>query len=69
MISASKNEIKIALRKSDNPTDIIPPNQHRCALTPTFGTCPFHIGNGLRDLIHRATFGKMLLYRYAYDST
>lgn len=40
----------IALRKSDNPTDVIPQDQHRRAQTPAFGTRPFSIGNNLRGL-------------------
>ena len=45
-----KKSIKIALRKSDNPTDLIPSNQHRRSQSSAFGTCPFGFGNGLRDL-------------------
>ena len=59
----------IALRKSDNPTDVIPQDQHESAPAFAFGIRPFLSDNGPRDLFHRDTLGKMRLYRmYPYDN-
>ena len=60
----------IALRKSDNPTDLILSDQHDGTPSVTFGIRPFPIDNDPRDLSRRGTLGQMRLYRmYPYDTT